>query len=102
MTTVKVGSQVSGIIATLHTDFNRQVKQDQILATLDPTPFEATVSETRAQLDRARIAALDGEIKLKRQRALFEATLVSEDQLRVGQGGLRPGDGPGRRSSRRR
>lgn len=81
VTTVKVGSQVSGIIATLHTDFNRQVKQGQVLATLDPTPFEATVSETRAQLDRARIAALDGEIKLKRQKALFEATLVSEDEL---------------------
>lgn len=81
VTTVKVGSQVSGIIATLHSDFNRQVKQGQVLATLDPTPFEATVSETRAQLDRARIAALDGEIKLKRQRALFEATLVSEDEL---------------------
>ena len=81
VTTVKVGSQVSGIIATLHSDFNQKVKHGQLLATLDPTPFEATVNETRAQLDRAKIAALDGEIKLKRQKALFEARLISEDEL---------------------
>jgi HlyD family secretion protein len=81
VTTVKVGSQVSGIIATLHADFNDKVKKGQVLATLDPTPFQATVNETKAQLERARIAALDAEIKLKRQRALFEAKLVSEDDL---------------------
>ncbi|MDD5563619.1 MAG: efflux RND transporter periplasmic adaptor subunit [Thermoanaerobaculaceae bacterium] len=81
VTTVKVGSQVSGIIATLHSDFNRKVQKGQLLATLDPTPFEATVNENRAQLDRARIAALDGEIKLKRQKAMFEAKLISEDEL---------------------
>ena len=81
VTTVKVGSQVSGIIATLHADFNDQVSRDQVLATLDPTPFEATVSETRAQLERATVAALDGEMKLRRQRALFAEKLVSEDVL---------------------
>jgi HlyD family secretion protein len=81
VTTVKVGSQVSGIIATLHADFNNQVKRGQLLATLDPTPFQATVNETKAQLERARVAALDAEIKWKRQKALFEAKLVSEDEL---------------------
>ncbi|HVN31880.1 MAG TPA: efflux RND transporter periplasmic adaptor subunit [Thermoanaerobaculaceae bacterium] len=81
VTTVKVGSQVSGIIATLHADFNDRVRKGQLLATLDPTPFQATVNETKAQLERARVAALDAEIKLKRQKALFEAKLVSEDEL---------------------
>jgi HlyD family secretion protein len=81
VTTVKVGSQVSGIIATLHADFNDQVKKGQLLATLDPTPFQATVNETKAQLERARVAALDAEIKWKRQKALFDAKLVSEDEL---------------------
>ena len=85
VTTVKVGSQVSGIIATLHADFNDQVKKGQLLATLDPTPFQATVNETKAQLERARVAALDAEIKWKRQRALFEAKLVSEDELQSAQ-----------------
>jgi len=81
VTTVKVGSQVSGIIATLHADFNSRVTKGQVLATLDPTPFQATVNETQAQLDRSKVAALDAGIKLKRQQALFEAKLVSEDEL---------------------
>jgi HlyD family secretion protein len=81
VTTVKVGSQVSGIIATLHADFNDQVKRGQLLATLDPTPFQATVNETKAQLERARVAELDAKIKWRRQRALFEAKLISEDEL---------------------
>ncbi len=81
VTTVKVGSQVSGIITTLHADFNHQVRRGQLLATLDPTPFEAAVNQARAQLDRARVTAVDAEIKLKRQRALFAASLASEDQL---------------------
>ncbi len=81
VTTVKVGSQVSGIIATLHADFNDQVRKDQILATLDPTPFQATVNEMKAQLDRARVAELDAQIKLRRQKALFDANLTSEDEM---------------------
>ncbi|MCS7183299.1 MAG: efflux RND transporter periplasmic adaptor subunit [Thermoanaerobaculum sp.] len=81
LTTVKVGSQVSGIIAEIHADFNDRVKQGQVLAVLDPTPFVAAVNQTRAQLERARIQALDAEAKYKRQQALFEAKLVSEDQL---------------------
>ena len=81
VTTVKVGSQVSGIIATLHADFNDRVRKEQVLATLDPTPFQASVEQARAQLDRTRVAASDAEAKLRRQRALFEAALTSEDQL---------------------
>lgn len=81
VTTVKVGSQVSGIIATLHADFNDRVGRGQVLATLDPTPFETQVNQTRAQLQRTRIATLDAEARLRRSRALFEAQLISEDQL---------------------
>lgn len=81
LTTVKVGSQVSGIIAEIHADFNDRVKKGQVLAVLDPTPFVAAVNQTKAQLERARIQALDAEAKFKRSRALFEAQLVSEDQL---------------------
>jgi HlyD family secretion protein len=81
VTTVKVGSQVSGIIATLHADFNNRVKKAQILATLDPTPFEAQVNQTRAQLEGTKVAAFDAQSKLKRQQALFDAALASQDQL---------------------
>ena len=42
VTTVQVGSQVSGIISRLYADFNSQVKKGQLLAELDPTPFLQT------------------------------------------------------------
>ena len=41
VTTVQVGSQVSGVIARLYADFNSHVKKGQLLAELDPTPFQA-------------------------------------------------------------
>ena len=53
----------------------------KLLATLDPTPFEAQVNQTRAQLDRTKVAALDAQLKLKRQRSLLDAGLTSQDQV---------------------
>ena len=50
VTTVQVGSQVSGVIARLYADFNSQVKKGQLLAELDPTPFQAQVEQRRADL----------------------------------------------------
>ncbi len=81
VTTVKVGSQVSGIISTLHADFNDRVEKGRLLATLDPTPFEAAVNQARAQLERIKVAAFDADVKLRRQKALFAASLTSQDQL---------------------
>src|SRR5574341_1150133 len=49
VTTVQVGSQVSGIIARLHADFNSRVQKGQLLAELDPTPFQAQVEQRRAR-----------------------------------------------------
>src|SRR5262245_39245116 len=39
VTTVQVGTQVSGSISELYADFNSQVKKDQIIARLDPSQF---------------------------------------------------------------
>ena len=41
VTTVQVGSQVSGNIAWLGADFNSIVKKDQVIARLDPSMFDA-------------------------------------------------------------
>jgi HlyD family secretion protein len=44
VTTVQVGSQVSGVISRLYADFNSRVKKGQLLAELDPTPFQQRAS----------------------------------------------------------
>jgi HlyD family secretion protein len=54
VTTVQVGSQVSGTISALYADFNSVVKRGQVVAQLDPALFQAQVSQQRANLEQAK------------------------------------------------
>jgi len=80
VTTVKVGSQVSGIIASLNADFNSEVKKGQLLATLDPTPFQTTVDQRRADLERARVELRNADLVLARAKKLLEARLQAQSE----------------------
>ena len=81
VTTVQIGSQVSGVIARLHTDFNSPVQKGQLLAELDPTPFQAQVEQRRADVTQAEVAANDMRIKYDRQRRLVEQGLAAQADL---------------------
>ena len=81
VTTVKVGSQVSGIVAVLHADFNKEVKKGQLLAELDPTPFLAKVEQNQGALDKAKVDARNAEISLRRQKALGAEGLAPQADL---------------------
>jgi HlyD family secretion protein len=70
VTTVKVGSQVSGIISKLFVDFNSKVKKGDLLAELDPTPFQEKVNAAEAALQKAQVDERNGAIGLRRQTAL--------------------------------
>jgi len=76
VTTVQVGSQVSGIIARLHADFNSPVRSGQLLAELDPTPFEAQVQQRRADVSRAEVEARAAEIAFRRVERLLAEGLA--------------------------
>jgi HlyD family secretion protein len=69
VTTVQVGSQVSGQIAEIHADFNTQVKKDQVIARIDPQSFELRVSQARADVDAAKSAVGVAESSLAAQKA---------------------------------
>ncbi len=58
--TVKVGAEVTGKIKELHADFNSEVTEGQLIARIDPEPFEARVSQGKADL---KIALADVEIR---------------------------------------
>ena len=77
VTTVQVGSQVSGIIARLYADFNSRVQKDQLLAELDPTPFLAQVEQRRADLARAEVNARNSKVTYERQKRLSEEGLAA-------------------------
>jgi HlyD family secretion protein len=81
VTTVKVGSVVSGIVAALHADFNKQVKKGEILAELDPAPFQSRVDQGRAALNKAKVEVRNTEIGLRRQKALQEQGLAPQADL---------------------
>jgi HlyD family secretion protein len=75
VTTVKVGSQVSGIIQSLHADFNSPVKKGQLLAELDPSALQARLDQNEANLERASVELRNAEIALRRQQRLAEEGL---------------------------
>jgi HlyD family secretion protein len=78
VTTVKVGSQVSGIISKLYVDFNSQVKKGALLAELDPTPFQEKVNASEAALQKAQVDERNAAIALRRQTAMKAQGLTPE------------------------
>ena len=78
VTTVQVGSQVSGLIARLYADFNSRVKKGQLLAELDPTPFEQQVAQRQADVTKARVEAANARITFDRQKRLLQAGLAAQ------------------------
>jgi HlyD family secretion protein len=85
VTTVQVGSQVSGIIAKLHVDFNSIVKKGQLLAELDPTPFQQTIEQRRADLEKAKVELRNAEISLTRSKSLTAQQLLAQSDLDAAQ-----------------
>src|SRR4029450_10446622 len=70
VTTVQVGSQVSGTIQSLNADFNSTVRKGQVLARLDPSLFQARVEQARANLisARANLEKAKAEVEDTRQK----------------------------------
>jgi HlyD family secretion protein len=78
VTTVEVGTQVSGIVAKLYADFNSVVRKGQLIAQIDPTFLVQSVKDAEANVDRARAQQADSKRTLDRTKALYERQLVSQ------------------------
>ncbi len=96
VTTVQVGSQVSGAIKALHADFNSEVRKGQVVAELDPSLFQtqveqarATVVRLQADLDRAKVQVDDAQLKLKRARELSARQLIPASELETAESTMR-------------
>jgi HlyD family secretion protein len=88
VTTVQVGTQVSGTIQSLNADFNSLVKKGQVIARLDPSLFQTQIEQARANLlraqadvERLRVALDDARVKLTRARGLSERQLLPQSDL---------------------
>lgn len=78
ITTIKVGTQVSGIIEHVYVDFNDNVKQGQILARLDETALRAQVEQSQASVDQAQAQLTYQEAAYNRLKVLFEKNLIAQ------------------------
>ncbi|HJQ96896.1 MAG TPA: efflux RND transporter periplasmic adaptor subunit [Candidatus Polarisedimenticolaceae bacterium] len=78
VTTVQVGSQVSGIVAKLYADYNSPVKKGQLLAELDPTPFQQQVEQRQADLLGAQVQVRNAEIQFERTKRLVQEQLTPQ------------------------
>ncbi len=88
VTTVQLGSQVSGTIDSLHADFNSTVRKGQVVARLDPSVFQARLGQARANLlaasanvDRARATLEDTRQKYERAKELAAQKLLPATEL---------------------
>src|SRR5258708_11684215 len=95
VTTVQVGSQVSGTIQTLNADFNSHVKKDQVVAQIDPSLFQgallqakadvadaqANLMVAKANLEKAQAAAAQSKLDFDRYTALAKEGVVPAQQL---------------------
>lgn len=69
VTTVQVGSQVSGTIQSLFADFNSRVKKGQVVARIDPTLFEGNLGQAQADLENAKANLAAGRANLEKSKA---------------------------------
>src|SRR5262245_43953422 len=102
VTTVQVGSQISGQVKEIFADFNTAVKKDQIIAQIDPSTFELRVNQARADLDsaegsvavaraglvaqqaeigRVKVTLADAQRDVERKKALVEKKFLSPAEL---------------------
>jgi HlyD family secretion protein len=95
VTTVQVGSQVSGTISRLNADFNSRVKKGQVVAQIDPSLFEgsllqakadlanakANVVASQANLEKAQASALQARADYERTAGLAKEGVMSQQQL---------------------
>lgn len=88
VTTVLVGTQVSGTIKEIFVDFNSPVKKGQLLAQIDPALPQARVAQARANLlsaeanvEKAVVALKDTRRTLARNRDLFGRNFIARSDL---------------------
>jgi HlyD family secretion protein len=88
VTTVLVGTQISGTVDSLYADFNTIVKKGQVIARLDPSLVQAEIDQARAALIRAEaeverldVSLADARLKATRARELANRELIPRTEL---------------------
>lgn len=79
VTSVTVGTQVSGIVNKLYVDYNSQVKKGQVIAELDKTNLLSELNTAKANMASAQSQLNYQNVNMKRYQTLYQKGLVSAD-----------------------
>src|SRR5436189_1676815 len=83
--TVAVGTQVSGTISKVYTDFNATVRKGQLLAELDKTVLNAQVQQVVASIQQAKSQLTYQQSNVNRQQQLYKVGAISKAELEAAQ-----------------
>jgi HlyD family secretion protein len=83
VTTVQVGSQVSGTVSRLYVDFNSRVKKGQVIAQIDPALFEGSLLQAKADLANARASVATAKANLQKALALQIQTTADYERAKA-------------------
>ena len=85
VTTVQVGTQVSGLVRQIYVDFNDRVKKGQLLARIDPTLQQQAVLDAQAGLVRAEADVQRSKSEYERNKTLFDAKVLTASEFSTAQ-----------------
>jgi len=95
VTTVQVGTQVSGTIQKLYVDYNSRVRRGQAIAEIDPSLFNAAVEQSQgnalsaeANLLKAKVTLVDAERTFQRNKKLLADGIISQGDYDVAETAL--------------
>jgi len=78
VTTVDVGTQVSGKITKLYVDFNDHVRKGQLLAVIDTTTLITQVNDGRSNLEKAKSNYHQAQVTNEKNKVLYQKNYISE------------------------
>ena len=81
VTSVTVGTQVSGIVNKLYVDYNSEVKKGQVIAELDKTNLISELNTAKANLSSAQSTLAYEQNNFQRYKTLYDKGLVSADEF---------------------
>jgi HlyD family secretion protein len=94
LSTVDVGSQVSGQVLSVDVDYNDRVVKGQVIARIDPANFQTRLTQTEADLASAKAGLVEAQsalkladAELKRKRDVAARKLISVSELEIAQAG---------------
>jgi membrane fusion protein, multidrug efflux system len=90
---VTITSRVTGVLTEVHYVEGQIVKQNDLLAVIDPRPYQAALVQAQGQLERDQALLANARIDLERYRTAYQQHAISEQQVATQEANVRGTEG---------